>query len=81
MVNINNSRLLIGRYLSGSVQVLKLGDPELGAGRRADTAHPGLLVAASLLEKAPNLGGLARTCEILGAGGLVLPRSVYCVPY
>ena len=59
----------------------QLGDPELGAGRRADPAHPGLVVAASLLEKAPNLGGLARTCEILGAGGLVLPRSVYCVPH
>ena len=35
-------------------------------------AHPHLLVVASLIDKTPNLGGLCRTCEIFGAGGLVL---------
>jgi tRNA G18 (ribose-2'-O)-methylase SpoU len=31
-----------------------------------------LLVVASLIDKVPNLGGLARTAEVLGAGALVL---------
>ena len=31
------------------------------------------MVVASLIDKAPNLGGLCRTCEILGVGSLVLP--------
>jgi tRNA G18 (ribose-2'-O)-methylase SpoU len=29
-------------------------------------------VVATLIDKAPNLAGLARTCEVLGAGALVL---------
>ena len=36
-------------------------------------AHSDLVVVASLIDKAPNLGGLCRTCEILGVGRLVLP--------
>ena len=35
-------------------------------------AHEGLVVVASLIDKAPNLGGLCRTCEILGVGALVI---------
>merc|ERR1719154_866792 len=35
-------------------------------------ANPGLVVVASLIDKAPNLGGLCRTCEILGVGELVI---------
>ena len=35
-------------------------------------AHAGLMVVASLIDKAPNLGGLCRTCEILGVGALVV---------
>jgi hypothetical protein len=31
-----------------------------------------LIVVASLIDKVPNLGGLARTVEVLGAGALVL---------
>ena len=31
------------------------------------------MVVASLIDKAPNLGGLCRTCEILGVGSLVIP--------
>lgn len=34
---------------------------------------PSLIVVASLIDKAPNQGGLARTCEIMGAA-LVLPN-------
>ncbi|KAK3920696.1 putative methyltransferase TARBP1 [Frankliniella fusca] len=37
---------------------------------------PSLVVVASLIDKAPNQGGLARTCEIMGAA-LVLP-SLSC---
>ena len=40
--------------------------------RRRATALPGLVVVASLVEKIPNLAGLARTCEVLGAERLVL---------
>jgi len=32
-----------------------------------------LLVCASLVDKVPNLAGLARTCEIFGAEGLTIP--------
>ena len=35
-------------------------------------AHEGLVGGASLIDKAPNLGGLCRTCEILGVGALVI---------
>ena len=35
-------------------------------------AHAGLMVVASLIDKAPNLGGLCRTSEILGVGALVV---------
>ena len=34
-----------------------------------------MIVVASLIDKAPNLGGLSRTCEILGVGSLVLPSK------
>lgn len=33
---------------------------------------PGLIVVASLVDKIPNLAGLARTCEVLGAEALAL---------
>lgn len=39
----------------------------------AATKAKGLIVAASLLDKAPNLAGLARTAEALGAEALTLP--------
>ena len=38
----------------------------------AGAARRPLLVVASLVDKPPNLGGLARTAEILGASGLVV---------
>ena len=52
-------------------------DADMGLERRMTAghrrAHEDLVVVASLVDKAPNLGGLCRTCEILGVGGLVLP--------
>jgi tRNA G18 (ribose-2'-O)-methylase SpoU len=36
---------------------------------------PGLIVLASLVEKIPNLAGLARTCEVMGAEALVVADS------
>ena len=49
-----------------------------GAGGRASLLSAGrkrqpLLVCASLVDKVPNLAGLARTCEIFGAEGLTIP--------
>lgn len=38
----------------------------------AGTQRHELVVVASLISKVPNLGGLARTAEVLGAGALVL---------
>ena len=35
-----------------------------------------LIVVASLVDKVPNLAGLARTCEIFGAGSLVIGNKV-----
>ena len=41
---------------------------EAAAARRP----PGIMMVASLLEKAPNLGGLCRTCEVFQAEALVV---------
>lgn len=38
----------------------------------AGTRRHDLVVVASLIDKVPNLAGLARTAEVLGAGTLVL---------
>ncbi len=37
-----------------------------------------LVVVASLIDKVPNLGGLARTCEIFGASRLAIPSKTVC---
>ena len=37
-----------------------------------------LIVVASLIDKVPNLGGLARTCEIFGADTLIVPTKAVC---
>lgn len=31
-----------------------------------------MFVVASLIDKIPNIGGIARSCEVLGVGNLVL---------
>lgn len=43
-----------------------------GAATPAGTRRHELVVVASLIDKVPNLAGLARTAEVLGAGTLVL---------
>eukprot|EP00211_Chloroparvula_japonica_P000735 CAMPEP_0119129616 /NCGR_PEP_ID=MMETSP1310-20130426/7288_1 /TAXON_ID=464262 /ORGANISM="Genus nov. species nov., Strain RCC2339" /LENGTH=1565 /DNA_ID=CAMNT_0007120049 /DNA_START=89 /DNA_END=4786 /DNA_ORIENTATION=- len=42
---------------------------------RSERQH--LIVVASLLENIPNLGGLARTCEIFRVGKLIVPDLTY----
>jgi tRNA G18 (ribose-2'-O)-methylase SpoU len=37
-----------------------------------------LIVCASLVDKVPNLGGLARTSEIFAAERLVIPDTTVC---
>lgn len=37
----------------------------------------GIIVVASLIDRPPNLGGLARTCEIFGAKELVIGSLKY----
>ena len=44
---------------------------QLAEGRRSND----VIVVASLVDKVPNLAGLARTCEIFGAGLLVVPTK------
>ncbi|CAB4060749.1 TRM3 [Lepeophtheirus salmonis] len=48
------------------------GDEEDKGNQAVETAHPNLILVASLIDKLPNLGGLCRTSEIFGIGGLVL---------
>ena len=36
-----------------------------------------MIVVASLIEKVPNMGGLAKTCLSLGISGLVIPSLVH----
>ena len=50
-------------------------DLEGRAGSTRPRPHPGLLLVASLIDKVPNLGGLARTCEVLGVGGMVVANA------
>ena len=50
-------------------------DLEGRGGSSRPRAHPGLLLVASLIDKVPNLGGLARTCEVLGVGGMVVANA------
>ncbi|BDA44330.1 Uncharacterized tRNA/rRNA methyltransferase YfiF at C-terminar half [Coccomyxa sp. Obi] len=45
------------------------GKPPADAG---STERQGIIVVASLLDKAPNLAGLARTCEVFQASALVM---------
>ena len=49
-------------------------DTDIGAQGRHQhkRTHDDLIVVASLVEKSPNIGGLCRTCEILGVGSLVI---------
>jgi len=42
---------------------------------KKETAYPDLVVVASLIDRAPNLGGLCRTCEIFGVGTYVVPSK------
>ena len=39
---------------------------------KRNPCHTDLIMVASLIDRAPNLGGLSRTCEIFGAGKLIL---------
>ena len=47
-----------------------------GKDAKADTGNRELelVVVASLLDKTPNLAGLTRTCEVMGASQIVLPN-------
>lgn len=40
--------------------------------QRKVLADEGIIVVASLIDRAPNLGGLARTCEIFNVNELVI---------
>lgn len=57
---------------------LELGAAEALARRqlsgRGTPRQPGLVVCATLVDKAPNLAGLTRTCEVFGASLLALPN-------
>merc|ERR1719330_40414 len=39
---------------------------------KKNPSHTDLIMVASLIDRAPNLGGLSRTCEIFGAGKLIV---------
>merc|ERR1719210_556710 len=45
---------------------------DLEQGSKKEPKFPDLIIVASLIDRAPNLGGLSRTCEIFGAGKLIL---------
>ena len=49
-----------------------------GLKRAAGNRKQELIVCASLVDKAPNLGGLARTAEIFSANRLVIPDKSVC---
>ncbi|VDK61347.1 unnamed protein product [Onchocerca ochengi] len=51
--------------------VIKVGVEKAGV-NRACLKDVSLIVIASLLEKAANLGGICRTCEVLGVGKLIV---------
>ena len=45
--------------------------------RQKYNEETGMIVVASLIDRPPNLGGLARTCEIFGAKELVIGSLRY----
>ncbi|XP_015607513.1 probable methyltransferase TARBP1 isoform X2 [Cephus cinctus] len=45
---------------------------QLSLSRKKNNSEDGIIVVASLVDRLPNLGGLARTCEIFGAKELVI---------
>lgn len=45
--------------------------------RKMQNDDTGIIVLASLIDRPPNLGGLARTCEIFGAKELVIGSLRY----
>uniref|UniRef100_A0A1A9W7P1 tRNA/rRNA methyltransferase SpoU type domain-containing protein n=1 Tax=Glossina brevipalpis TaxID=37001 RepID=A0A1A9W7P1_9MUSC len=44
---------------------------------REENSRSNMYVVASLIEKLPNLGGMARTCEVLGVHNLILNSKMY----
>ena len=76
-------------------RVDRTGDPDASLGGTSDvnetldetldTRPPerpaGLVVVASLVDKIPNLAGLARTCEVLGAEALVIADAARTVSH
>ena len=73
-------------------RVDRTGDPDASLGvtaadvdetldKRPPERPPGLVVVASLVDKIPNLAGLARTCEVLGAEALVIADAARTVSH
>ncbi|RWS13919.1 putative methyltransferase TARBP1-like protein [Dinothrombium tinctorium] len=53
----------------------KYSVPQTYSSNSRDTDEEGLVVCATLLDRAPNLGGLCRTCEVFGARKLVIGNA------
>jgi len=60
---------------SSESRFLPAPHPLLNQFNSSGRGHQSLLICASLVDKPPNLGGLARTAEIFGAQALVIPES------
>ena len=78
VINVSKASLDLTNLTNESVgQVQKKITPwqqmfDLEQESKKESAFPDLIVVASLIDRAPNLGGLSRTCEIFGAGKLIL---------
>ena len=69
----------IPTYSSGTSDVNGTLDETLDT--RPPVRPAGLVVVASLVDKIPNLAGLARTCEVLGAEALVIGDAARTVSH
>ncbi|EFN85513.1 Probable methyltransferase TARBP1 [Harpegnathos saltator] len=72
----------IQRKIDPSKLTIQLYNDNFGiiesAHREVSQLHEGLIVVASLVSRPPNLGGIARTCEIFGVKSLVI-ANLDCV--
>lgn len=74
--NTKKRATLGSECIDGSTNVQKKIDPfaaaHIGNTSEVATSKANLIVVASLIDRAPNLGGLSRTCEVFGVRQYVL---------
>jgi len=70
-----NVQRKITPWKSMNIETEQVEDIQQRFSKRKEREYEGLIVIASLIDRLPNLGGLCRTCEILGVGKMTIPSA------